>query len=559
MYDRWTIKSYDRASAVELCHRGINPMIAVLLTSRGMTDPAGLEAFMSEELKGLSDPLSFLDMDRARDRVRLAIERGERVAVYGDYDVDGITSSCVVADYLRSRGLACDIYIPERLEEGYGVRSAALDTLKARGAALVITVDCGITAVEEARHARETGLDLVITDHHRCSGEIPNAVAAVDPKRPDCPSTSKNLAGVGVAFKLICAVAGPGHEEELLQKYGDLVATGTIADVMPVIGENRILIKRGLKRLRDGDRPGLAELRAASGIEQRSISVSSVGFALAPRINAAGRLGATDVAVELLLTRDARRAAILADELCAMNRERQRIEGEMFRQALGMMEDFPDHTKPIVLASDVWHQGVCGIVASRLCEKYNVPAVMVCVKDGVGRGSCRSVEGFNLYEALTACRELLLGYGGHEMAAGLTVSEDRIDDLRRALAGCYAGATAPERVLQVDFEVIKPGLLTLENVEALDSLEPYGAGNPTPVLCMREVTVENFAALSEGKHTKLWLNKAGTVFEALYFSKGPEELGVRPHGKADVAFTPQINEFRGRRTVQLSLCDYRPL
>ena len=263
--------------------------------------------------------------------------------------------------------------------------------------------------------------------------------------------------------------------------------------------------------------------------------------------------------MELLLTRDRNRASVLADELCAMNRERQRIESGMFRQALSMLEDYPDRTKPIVLASDTWHQGVCGIVASRICEKFNVPAVMICVKDGVGRGSCRSVEGFNLYDALSRCRDVLLGYGGHEMAAGLTVREDRIDDLRRALARSYQGAAAPERVLNIDFEVLKPALLRLENVEALETLEPYGAGNPTPVLCMRDVTVENFTALSEGKHTKLWVSRGGAVFEALFFSRSPEELGVRLHGRADVAFTPQINEFRGRRTVQLSLCDYRPL
>ena len=559
MYDRWNVKGYDRPAAVELCRSGVNPLAAVVLASRGITGRAGVEEYMSEDLSRLSDPLSFRDMEKARDRVARAIEKGEHVAVYGDYDVDGITSSCLVADYLRSRGLECDIYIPERLEEGYGVKSAALDAVRARGASLVITVDCGITAVEEAEYASSVGLDLIITDHHRCSGPLPQALAAVDPKRPDCPSASKELAGVGVAFKLICAVDGPGSEEKLLERYGDLVATGTIADVMPVTGENRVLIKRGLRRMRDGARPGLSELRAASGVDPSNCTVSSVGFAVAPRINAAGRLGTTDVAVELLLTRDRNRASVLADELCAMNRERQRIESGMFRQALSMLEDYPDRTKPIVLASDAWHQGVCGIVASRICEKFNVPAVMICVKDGVGRGSCRSVEGFNLYEALTGCRDLLLGYGGHEMAAGLTVREDRIDDLRRALARSYQGAAAPERVLNIDFEVLKPALLRLENVEALETLEPYGTGNPTPVLCMRDVTVENFTALSEGKHTKLWVSRGGAVFEALFFSQSPEELGVRLHGRADVAFTPQINEFRGRRTVQLSLCDYRPL
>ncbi len=559
MYDRWNVRGYDRADAVRLVHGGLSPMAAVLLASRGITAGNELADYMSEELTLLTDPMSFRDMDLARDRVRRAIEAGERVAVYGDYDVDGITSSCLVADYLRGRGLTCDIYIPQRLEEGYGVKSAALDTIKGWGASLVITVDCGITAVEEARHAGEIGLDLVITDHHRCGEEIPRALAAVDPKRPDCPSGAGSLAGVGVAFKLICAVAGPGSEEELLKRYGDLVATGTIADVMPVTGENRVLIKRGLARMRDMARPGFVELRAASGLDNRAPTVSNVGFAIAPRINAAGRLGSTSTAVELLLTKDRRRASVLADELCALNRERQRIEGEMFRKALDMLDAFPDRTKPIVLASHTWHQGVCGIVASRVSEKFNVPAVMICVKDGVGRGSCRSVEGFNLYEALTKCRDILLGFGGHEMAAGLTVSEERIDDLRDALGRLYDGSTAPERVLNIDFEVIRPELLSLSNVESLEGLEPYGAGNPTPVMCMRDVSVENVAGLSEGRHTKLWVKKGDSVFEALFFSRRPEELGVRTGGRADIAFTPQINEFRGRRTVQLSLSDVRLL
>ena len=557
MYDRWNVRGYDRAQAVRLCREGLDPMTAVLLASRGITQAEELADWLNDDLSALSDPLSFKDMDKARDRVRRAIENGEHVAVYGDYDVDGITASCLVADYLRGRGLVCDIYIPQRLEEGYGVKSAALDTVKGWGCTLVITVDCGITALEEAAHAAELGLDLVITDHHQCGETLPAALAAVDPKRPDCPSRSKNLAGVGVAFKLICAVEGPGSERRLLERYGDLAAAGTVADVMPVTGENRVLIKRGLQRMGEGSRPGFLELRAASGMDNRPPTVANVGFALAPRINAAGRLGSTATAVELLLTRDRRRASVLADELCALNRERQRIESEMFHEALAMLEAFPDRTKPIVLASDTWHQGVCGIVASRIAEKFNVPAIMISVKDGVGRGSCRSVEGFNLYDALSRCRDVLLGYGGHEMAAGLTVSRERINELRAALGRLYDGSGAPERVLNVDFEVIKPELLSLSNVEALDRLEPYGAGNPTPVLCMRDVSVENVAGLSEGRHSKLWLEKNGMVFEALFFSHRPEELGVRAGDRADIAFTPQINEFRGRRTVQLSLDDIR--
>ncbi len=544
-----------------LCRAGVNPLAAVVLSSRGVRDMAGVEDFLRADLSVLSDPMEFRDMDAAAKRVKRAIEDREHVAVYGDYDVDGITSSCLVAEYLRSKGLACDIYIPERLEEGYGVKAAALDTLKDRGVSLVITVDCGITASEEARHARDIGVEMVITDHHQCSGTIPEAVAAVDPKRPDCPSGSKDLAGVGVAFKLICALEGPEGVEGLLEKYADLVAVGTIADVMPVTGENRTLIKRGLEEIKRGRRPGIQKLREASGIDGKTPTVGNIGFAVAPRINAAGRLGTTDVAVELLLTRNGERAGNLARELCALNKERQRIEGEMYREALEMLDRRPPEGRPIVLSSHTWHQGVCGIVASRVSERYGLPAVMICVKDGVGRGSCRSVEGFNLYEAISACRDKLLSFGGHALAAGLTVREDKIDELRDALGREYEASRGdiPAKTVRIDLEVIKPELLSLQNVEALDALEPYGPGNPQPVLCMTDVTVENAAGLSDDKHTKLWVSLSGQVFEAVYFSKGPEELGVKVGGRAAIAFTPQINEFRGRRSVQLCLSDFVPL
>ncbi len=557
----WKIRGFDRDAAVGLCRGGVNPLSAVVLASRGVSDMETVRRFLDDGLTALSDPMDMIDMDKAAARVARAIEEREHVAVYGDYDVDGITASSMVAEYLRGYGLVCDIYIPERLEEGYGVRSAALDAVRSQGVTLVITVDCGITAVEEARHARDIGLDLVITDHHECVGALPEAVAAVDPKRPDCPSVSKGLAGVGVAFKLICAVEGPGREEALLERFSDLVATGTVADVMPVTGENRVLIKRGLERMALGLRPGLRELRAAAGQEGKAPSVSNVGFALAPRINAAGRLGSTDVAVELLLTDDSRRAAELAARLCDMNRERQRIEGEMFEEALHMLETDPPEGRPIVLASDAWHQGVCGIVASRLSERFGLPAVMICLKDGVGRGSCRSVEGFNLFDALSACQDTLLGFGGHEMAAGLTVRAERVGDLRRALGERYAALELKEaqRTLTIDLEVVKPELLSLRNVEALEELEPYGPGNPQPVLCMRDVTVENAAALSEGRHTKLWASLHGQVFEAVFFGRSPEELGVRVGERAHIAFTPQINDFRGRRSVQLCLTDFVPV
>ncbi len=557
-YDRWNVAGYDRDTAVKLCHEGINPLVAVVLASRGQSARSDIDRMTGKCQEKLSNPMLLADMSKASERVRQAINGREHVAVYGDYDVDGITSSCLVADYLRSKGLTCDIYIPDRLEEGYGVKSQALDTIKSWGASLVITVDCGITAFEEARYAAELGLDLVITDHHECGGETPQALAAVDPKRPDCESPAKDLAGVGVAFKLICAVEGPESDNRLLDEYGDLVAAGTIADVMPVTGENRVIIRRGLELIRTGKRPGIGELCSAAGLAGKRTSVTNVGFVLAPRINAAGRIGSTDTAVGLLLTKDKMEAAKLALELCGLNKERQRIESEMFKDALEMLKTGRNTNGPVVLSSDMWHQGVAGIVASRIVERVGLPTVIICVKDGVGRGSCRSVEGFNIYDALSKCSDILLSYGGHEMAAGLTIEEDKIDDLRDMLGKIFSSGPAmpKERFLNVDFEVIKPRLITLENIEALEALEPYGTGNPQPLLCMRDMCVENVTSLGEGKHTKMWLSKNGNVFEAVFFSKNMNELRAQVGIHADVAFTPQVNEFRGRRSVQLNLVDF---
>ncbi|MBQ6755376.1 MAG: single-stranded-DNA-specific exonuclease RecJ [Oscillospiraceae bacterium] len=553
---KWSVAGYDRAEAVRLTRSGINPLVSVLLSSRGATSESKIEALTSSELSAISDPFLMADMDKAAERVRRAIENREHVAVYGDYDVDGITSSCVVADYLRSRGIKCDIYIPERLEEGYGVKDSALETIAEKGVSLVITVDCGITAAENKRFAASLGMDMVITDHHEVSGERPTS-PVVDPKRPDCPSPAKMLAGVGVAFKLICAVDGVQNTESLLNRYADLVAVGTIADVMPMIGENRVFVKRGLQLVRDGARPGLSKLIDAAGANRRKMTVTGIGYTLAPRINAAGRLGGTDVAVNLLLSENSREAEELAKQLCFLNTERRRIEAEMVDEATEMLDKEPPMGRPIVLMSEGWHQGVAGIVASRISEKYNLPAIMICVKDGIGRGSCRSSGGYNIFEALSANRDILLSFGGHELAAGITISAENVSELRTRLGEAYVAASddIPEPTLAIDFEVIKPELLSVANIMALDELEPFGTGNPAPVLCMTNMTVEAVVPLSGGKHTKLRLEKSGMVFDGLFFGKEPDKLEFKSGDRVDAAFNPQVNEFRGKRTVQLNLID----
>ncbi len=560
-YDRWEIAGYDRAQAAVLFRGGRNPLVSVVLASRGILEPEEIDALLDERDTTGADPFAYQDMDAAVRRIRRAIEEKEHVAVYGDYDADGLTSSCLLSDYLQSRGLQCEVYIPNRLTEGYGVRTGGIDALHAKGVKLIITVDCGVTAVAETEYAGELGIDLVITDHHECGEVLPAACAVVDPKRRDNPPVETGLAGVGVAFRLVCALEGMAAEPRLLEEYGDLVALGTLADVMPVVGENRVLIRKGLEAARRGNRPGLRHLCAAAGVECGKLTAMNVGFALAPRLNAAGRLGETAGALELLKTKSEARAAELAEEMCRLNRERQRIEGEMLADAAALLEAEPPEGKPIVLAREGWHQGVSGIVAARLCEKYGLPAIMICLQNGHGKGSCRSVEGFGLHGALNQCREYLTGFGGHEMAAGLSVEAQQVPALREALGRLFEESEAHgmETKLRLDAELPKAEILTVENIDALTALEPYGGGNPSPLFAITGGEIRSVMAMGNGKHTKLLLQKGAVTLECVFFSHSPEELGAECGKRADIAFAPQINEFRGRRSVQLMLNDIRIL
>lgn len=556
-YGKWNIAGYDRETGITLFRNGINPLLSLVLASRGADTVERANKLINDDMSWLADPFALRDMQGAVDRIAEAIKNREHIAVYGDYDVDGITSSCLLASFFREKGLQCDIYIPERLEEGYGVKSGGIESLYKNGVTLIITVDCGVTAVEEAKFAKDLGIDMVITDHHECGDKLPEAVAVVDPKRGDSEYPEKSLAGVGVAFKLICAVEKDTDINELLKKYSDLVAVGTVADVVPVVGENRIFIRHGLKMIKKGGRIGLKKLCAASGIDNRQITSGNIGFTIAPRINAAGRLGCTQCAQKLLLTDDESEAEMLANELCELNRKRQQLEGEMFSEALEILERNPPDGKPVVLAKEGWHQGVAGIVASKLSEKYCLPAIVICLQNGLGRGSCRSFGGFNLFEALDKNSQYMEGFGGHEMAAGLTISAEQVDIFRDKIGEYYknvagAGTTS---VLNVDFEIAKAEILTIENVQSLSALEPYGNGNPTPVMSLSDAEITTIIPISGGKHTKIWITKDREFFEGVFFSKTAEELKIKEGSKIDIAFMPQINEFRGKRNVQLNIMD----
>ena len=557
-YDYWKIPNTPAclSNAPEcLLSEGYPPLLAAVLASRGFDCADSARGFLESDSSSIHDPMLLADMDKAVSRIRMASDRGEHVAVYGDYDVDGITASCLMTDCIRSMGLRCELYIPDRIEEGYGLNAAAIDCLSSMGVNLIITVDCGVTGVEETLHARSLGIDMIITDHHECSPTLPEAAAVIDPKRPDCKYPFKYLAGVGVAFKLACALSGDtGHT---LKRYADLVAIGSIADVMPLTGENRHIIREGLENILSSPRPGIKALINEAGIDGKKPSAMNIGFSIAPRLNASGRLGRSDIAAELLLSADPMRCGQLSNELCSLNRSRQNIEHEIWEQATSMLDGTSPDT-PIVLAEDNWHQGVVGIAASRLTEAFSLPAIMICLDGDKGKGSCRSFGGFNLFEALSACKDELESFGGHALAAGLTIRRDKIDSFRSALAKYYAD-NKPEHgsALNIDLCIGDPNLLNRQNVSALELLEPCGKDNPRVILCMTGVEIESITPIGGGKHLKLKIRKFGTEFDCVFFAQRAEDLDLLPGDRADIAFTPQINEFRGRSTIQLLVTSMR--
>ena len=540
----------------ELLRAGYTPLLSAVLATRGISCVSAANTFLNGSSCELEDPMLLTDMDAAIRRIQRAREHGEKIAVYGDYDVDGITSACLLAEYLRALGLETEIYIPDRMEEGYGLNTGAIDLLHRKGVTLIITVDCGVTAIAETDYAASLGMDMLITDHHECQAELPRASAVIDPKRPDCRYPSRNLAGVGVAFKLVCAL--DGNPQAMLDRFADLVAVGTIADVMPLVGENRSIVKAGLEKLRKQPRPGLAALIEECGIAGKRLSAMSIGFTIAPRINAAGRLGRVVHAAELMMEHEPLRAARLAGELCDMNRERQQLEADIWEQALAMLNGTTP-TGPIVLAHEGWHQGVIGIAASRLSEAYSVPAVIISLEGDRGKGSCRSYGGFNLFDALGACDGLLEAFGGHALAAGLNIHKDKVDAFRTALNEYYTShIPQTEEGLPLDLIIDDRQLLTMQCVESLEALEPCGNENPRPLFGLLEARLTELVPIGGGKHVRLKLEKFGQTYDCVWFSHAADQLDMTVGARVDAAFYVQVSEFRGRRNVQLLIQDLRP-
>ena len=528
----------------------------MVLASRGLNTPQQADRYLDCKAP-LPDPYAMTDMALAAGRVALAMEKGEKIAIFGDYDVDGITATSLLTDFLRKQGCDCVPYIPGRLEEGYGLNPIAIDYLHKQGVKLIVTVDCGITAMEEALLCRRLGIDLVITDHHECKQLLPEAIAVVDPHRPDGGYPHKTLSGVGVAFKLAAALSG--DQMEVLEQYADMVCLGTVADVMPLQGENRVFVARGLEMLRHTARPGLKALMEECGCSPADLTVSSVGYMLAPRINAAGRMGQIEIALELFLTDDPKKAMEAAKTLCELNKQRQTVESEIYTQAVEMLP--PGQTpEAIVLADETWHQGVVGIVASRIAEEYCCPTFLICLDGEHGKASSRSFGGFNLFASLTSLSHLLESYGGHELAAGFTINRNQIGEFRREicrLAGEHCCPGQVKTVLEADC-VIPPELLTLHNIESLDALEPCGNGCPKPVLVMEHLTVDKLTPVGGGRHLRLRLTSRNHSFNGIFFSATCESASVEVGDLVDVAFIPQVNDFLGERTVQMNIQDIRP-
>jgi single-stranded-DNA-specific exonuclease len=534
----------------------------MVLAARGWEDPAAVTDFLHSGAEQLHDGLQMRGMVRAVRRIRQALEQQELICVYGDYDVDGITATCLLSSYLRSVGGQVLPYVPDRLTEGYSLNLDTLGKLREQGVGLIVTVDCGITNLEEADYATCLGMDLVVTDHHECKAELPRCCAVVNPHQPDCPYPYKQLAGVGVALKLVLALGGPSQKDRLLAEYADLAAIGTVADVMELTGENRAIVRLGLEQLRHSPRPGLAALLREAGLDGKALNSTSISFSLAPRLNAAGRMGCPDLAVRLLLTEDIATAHALAQQLCELNRTRQALELDIFNHCITQLDQRVSPPEgAIVLAGENWHQGVVGIVASRLVERYQLPTFMICMEDGRGKGSCRSPEGFHLFHALEACADLLDSFGGHEQAAGFTISAKNLPEFRRRITA-IAKHSPPDlssaNQLLLDGTIDDLSLLDRDNVAALQELEPFGVQNPKPCFLLENAQLISCSGIGGGKHSRLQLWKDGVTLNAIFFSAAPQTLGVRVGTLTDVAFYPQINQFRGVESVQLVLTDVRP-
>lgn len=557
---KWEVRPLDKERAAAFAQTyGVPFFLAMLMNIRGLDDAVHLREFLGEG-EPLSDPFLLKDMDKAAARITRAVDNMEKIAVYGDYDADGVTSTAMLYSYLETRGADVIFYIPQREGEGYGMNIGAVEYLKEQGVSLIVTVDNGISSVQEVARANELGIDVVVTDHHRPQEILPDAVAVVDAYRPDDTSPYKHFSGVGIAFKLLMALEdGAGDVEDLLEAYSDLAAIGTIGDIVPLTGENRTLIRAGLERLSQSDRPGVQALLENAGIAGKALTSTNVAFTLVPRINATGRMGAPERAVRLLISGYEEEAEVLSEEICADNEERRRVEAEIAEAAFadigakGYMKD-----RVVVVDGENWHHGVIGIVASRVTERCGKPCMIISRGETEAKGSGRSIEGFSLFEAICACGDLLIKFGGHPMAAGITLKPENIEAFRKRI-NRYAAEHFPQMPTQtvtLDCK-LNPAALSVSMAQSLTQLEPFGNGNPQPVFGLFNMELSNVTPVGGGGHLRLTLEKNGAVITAMRFNTKPEELPYHIGDKIDLAVQLEAREFRGQPSLTVIVRDMK--
>ena len=554
----WNLRKYDKEEISRYCDKYKMPeILAKLLISRGV-GIQDVDKYINVSLDNLYDPFLMKDMEKTVERILRAKENNEKVVIYGDYDVDGVTSITVLYSFLKELGIDVSYYLPDRMEEGYGLNKDALKRLKDKGYTLVVTVDCGISAVDELDYANSIGLEVCITDHHECGKVLPKAYSIVNPKQEDCNYPFEMLAGVGVAFKVITALSIKlGLEKEAYLKYLDIVTVGTIADIVPLLDENRIITKIGLEKVKETKNEGLKALIRVAGI--KNIDSISISFGIAPRINASGRMADASVAVKLLLSTSPMEANSLAELLDSQNKERQAVEKKILEEVLEKIEKEKLYEKrSLVVSGYGWHQGVIGIVASKVAEKYVKPVILITYEDKLAKGSGRTPHGISLYDALDKCKDVLVQFGGHELAAGVTLEKEKIDEFTEKFEKAVTELEKKEleAIIDIDSEIKKEDIL--KGITRInEKILPFGQKNPEPVYLYRNLKIESLSTLKDDKHIKFRLKDGNFCIDAIGFSQGNRRDELKLGDKIDVVGNLAINDFGREKTVQIILKDFK--
>lgn len=554
---KWITAPIDKDLAAQVAeNHSLDPFTALILVSRGITEYEDVEDFFDTDFS-FCDPYLIADMDKAALRIKRAIDNFEKICVYGDYDADGVTSTALMYSYLSSHGADVMYYIPDRITEGYGMSCSAVDKLHAQGVKLIVTVDNGVSAIEEIAYAKSLGIETVVTDHHMPGEQLPDAVAVVDPHREDCNLHFKDWAGVGVAFKTVCALEN-GDYSDILNEYADILAVGTVADVVDLKDENRAIVKYGVAKINANPCNGINALRQIAGVSDRALNGVGITFSLAPRINAAGRMESAETALKLLLCEDLSAALGIAEQVDNCNKQRHISENEIMEEAVACIEADKrlKYAKVIVVCGENWHHGVIGIVAARITEKYGRPSIVITFDGDKGTGSARSIEGFSVYDAIKACGDFLTHFGGHTMAAGLGIDRENVENFFRAINAYALSCEETVPTLMLDCK-LNPAYINAQLAESLEALEPFGAGNPQPVFGIFGVRITGIKPVGDGKHLRMSFTKGNTQFCAMKFSTTLKELPYREGDTVDLAVKIDKNEFRGEIRASVQIKDMR--